>query len=75
MHQPEASLSDWGVRILTGNECPRYDINWSDSETPALDIWKMLSSALLSLLQVPLWIRVVARDRVQSMGEIEQYDI
>ena len=36
-----------------------------------LELWGMLSTPLLPLLPGPLWVEVVAPDRVLSMGQIE----
>ena len=49
-----------------------YDIEPSDSEAPSLEIWGMWSTLSLPLLPGPLKTRVVAPDRVLSMGQIEQ---
>ena len=54
------------------NECPDYGVKPSDSETPALEIWGIRSTPSLPLLPGPLWLGVVASDRVLSMGQIEQ---
>ena len=60
-----------GVRP-SGNECPGYDIKQSNSEASVmLESWGMQSAPLLSSLPGPLWLRVVAPDRVLSMGQIE----
>ena len=40
-----------------------------------LEIWEMWSTASLPLLPGPLWPRVVAPDRILSMGQIELFDI
>ena len=39
-----------------------------------LDLWGMWSTPLLPSLPDPLWPRVVAPDRVLSMGQIELFD-
>ena len=58
-----------GVRPLTlCNECPGYDAKQSDSEAPVLEFWGIWSSSSLPLLLGPLWPRMVAPDRVLSMG-------
>ncbi len=54
------------------NECPGYDTKQSDGEAPVmLELWEMLSTPLLPSLPGPLWPRVVAPDRVLSIGQIE----
>ena len=54
------------------NESTRYDTNPSDSEAPVmLELWGMQSTPLLPLLPGPLWSRVVALERILSMGKIE----
>ena len=50
------------------NVCQGYDIKTSDGEAPALEIWGMWSIPSLSSLPGPLWLGVVAPDRVLSMG-------
>ena len=45
-----------------------YDIKQSDGEAPVLEFWRMWSTPLLPLFPDPLWPRVVAPDRVLSMG-------
>ena len=55
------------------NECPVYDTKQFDGEAPVmLELWGMQSVSLLPLPPGPLWRRVVAPDRVLSMGQIEQ---
>ena len=55
------------------NEYPRYDIKQSDGEAPImLEIWEMQSNSSLPSLPGSLWPEVVTRDRVLSMGQIEQ---
>ena len=69
----------WGCRIHRlllcrgvrppANECPGCDTKQSDGEVPAvLELWGMQSTTSLPLLPGPLWPRVVAPDRVLSMG-------
>ena len=44
----------------------------SDGEVPVvLELWGIRSSPLLSSLPGPLWLGVVASDRVLSKGQIE----
>ena len=50
------------------NNCPGYDIKPSDGEALALEIWGMWSIPSLPLLSCPLWLGVVAPDRVLLMG-------
>ena len=53
-----------------------YDIKQSDGEGPViLKLWGMRSTPSLQSLPGPLWPRVVALDRVLSMGRIEVFDI
>ena len=40
-----------------------------------LELWGMYSTTSLPSLQGPLWSGVVALDRVQSMGQIELFEI
>ncbi len=48
----------------------------SDYEVPIiLELWGMRSTPSLPSLQGSLWPRVVAPDRVLSMGQIELFDI
>ena len=54
------------------NKCPGYDIKQSDSNAPALKIWRMRSTPSLLFLSGPLRSEVVASDRVISMGQIQQ---
>ena len=52
--------------------CPGYDIKQSDGEVPVMmELWGMWSSSSLPLLPGSLWPRVVAYDRVLSIGQIE----
>ena len=43
-----------------------------DGEVPDLEVWGMQSTPSLPLLPGPLWPRMVAPDRVLSMGQTEQ---
>ena len=63
-----------GVRPPT-KKCPRYDIKQSDGEAPVFELCGMQSTPSLPLLPVPLWLQVVAPDRVLFMGQIELFDI
>ena len=40
-----------------------------------LELWGMPSTPLFSSHPCPLWPRVVAPDRILSMGQIELFDI
>ena len=52
------------------NECPDNDTKQSDVEAPVmLEFWGMRSSPSLPPLPSPLWPRVVAPDRVLSIGQ------
>ena len=49
-----------------------YDTKQSDGEVPViLQLWEMWSTPSFPLLPDPLWHRVVAPDKVLSMGQIE----
>ena len=51
---------------------PGYDTTQSDGDVPVmLELWGMRNTPSLPLLPGPLWPRVVAPDRVLSMGYIE----
>ena len=52
------------------NECPDYNTKQSDVEVPVmLELWGMQRTPLLPSLPGPLWPRVVAPDRVLSIGQ------
>ena len=54
------------------NKCPGYNTKQSDGEVPImLELWGMQSIPLLPSLPFPLWLRVVATDRVLSMRILE----
>ena len=56
----------------SSNECPVYDTKQSDAEASVmLELWGMQSTPLLPSLSVPLWLGVVAPDRVLSVDQIE----
>ena len=71
----------WGFRIhqlllcrktTLYHKCSGYDTKQSDGETPVmLENWGMWSTPSLPSLPSPLWLGVVAPDRVLSMGQIE----
>ena len=50
----------------------RYDTEQSDGEATVMqELWEMLNTPSLPSLPGPLWLGLVARDRVLSMGQIE----
>ena len=50
-------------------ECPVYDIKLSDVEAPVmLELWETQSTPSLPSLPGSVWLRVVARERILSMG-------
>ena len=54
------------------NESPEYDTKQSDDEVSVmLEFWGMQSTPSSSLLHGPLWPKVVALDRVLTMGQIK----
>ena len=56
----------------TPNECSGYDTKQSDGEVPVtMELQGMQSTPSFPLLPGSLWLRVVALDRVLSMGQIE----
>ena len=58
------------------NEYPGYDPKQSDGEVPVmLELWGMQNTPLLQSLPGPLWLEVVAPDRVRSMSinSLKQY--
>ena len=60
-----------GVRSPS-NEYLGHDTKQSDGEIPVMqELWGMWSTSSLPLPLSPLWPRVVAPDRVQSMDQIE----
>ena len=71
----------WGCRIHqlylcrvlhSLNKCPGYDIKQSDSDVPVmLELWGKQSTPLLPSLPGLLCLKVVAPDRVRSIGQIE----
>ena len=70
---PKSGLFSWGCRMhqlhFCRDKCPGYDVKQSDSETLVmLELWRMLSTLLLPSLPGPLWLGVVAPDRVLSMS-------
>ena len=73
----------WGCRIhrlhlcrgedTPHNECPRYDTKQTDDEVRImLKLCGMRSTSPLLSLPSPLWLGVVAPDRVLCMGQIKQ---
>ena len=68
---PTASLQG-GKTLPTHNECSGYDTKQSDEEVLVmLELWRMRNTPSLPSLPCPLWPRVVAPDRIQSMDQIE----
>ena len=58
------------------NKCPGYDIKQSDSEALVmLELWGMQKTPSMPSFLGPLWLAVLAPDRVLSMGQIELFDI
>ena len=54
------------------NECAGYNTKQSDGEDLVmLKLWRMRNTLFLPSLPGPLWPRVIASDRVPSMGQIE----
>ena len=70
-----SAQSTGAVEFTDCNKCLVYDTKKSDDEVMVLEIWGMWSTLLLPLLPSPLWPRVVALDRILSMGQIELFDI
>ena len=75
-------LAGWDCRIHrlhhsrsvrpSHNEGPGYDTKQSDCEVPImLELWGIRSTPSLPSPQGPLWPRLVAQDRVLSVGQIE----
>ena len=54
---------------------PGYDIKPSDGEVPVLECWRIWSTPLLPLFPGPFWLRLVAANRLLSMGQTELYII
>ena len=55
-----------GVRPHPTNECPRYETKQSDNETPVvMELYR------IAITPKPTLARVVASDRILSMGQIE----
>ena len=52
-----------------------YDPKQFDDEAPVLEIWGMGSTPSFPLLPGPLWPRVVAPDRILSMGQIWHFKL
>ena len=57
---------------IYSKSCHGYDIKQSDDKAPVMEIERMRSIPSLPSLPGPLWPRMVALDRVQCMGQIEQ---
>ena len=81
----QGGIDSWGCRIhlldlcrrvRPPNEYPGYDIKQSNGEGPVkLEFWEMRSTPSLPLLPCPLWLGVVALERLLPMGQIELFDI
>ena len=54
------------------NKCPGYNIKTFDGEAPVLE---NMEYPFITTLPGPLWPRVIALDRVLSVGQIELFDI
>ena len=61
-------------RRVTDNQCPGYDTNQFDGETPILELWGMQSALSFQLLPGLLLPKEVALDWDLSMGQIELVD-
>ena len=72
----------WGCKIHQMNPCREVrfsrtsdlhsTLKKSDGEVPVMvECWEMQSTLSLPSLPVPLWLGVLAPDRVLSMGQIE----
>ena len=59
----------------TSNESHGYDITPFDGEAQAVELWGIWSTSSFPLLPDPLWLGVVASDRVLSIGQIELFYI
>ena len=58
--------------VTTLSECPGYNTKQSDGQVPViLELWGMWSTSSLPSLPDPLWLGVVAADRILSMRQIE----
>ena len=63
-------------RYDSPNACPWYDTKQSDDEALIkLELWGMQCTPLLPSIPSPLWLGVVAPDRVLSFRRIELFDI
>ena len=59
-----------------GKTHPGYDTKKPQGEAPVMqELWGIESTPLLPSLSVPLWTRLVAPDRVLSVGQIELFNI
>ena len=53
-----------------------YDTKISDGDVQVmLELWETRSTILLPFLPGPLWPEILASDKIQSMGQIELFDI
>ena len=66
-----AEYTNWifAEGLDSNNECPGYETKQCDGKFPVfLELWGMQSTTSLPSLPGPLWSRVVAPDKVLSMG-------
>ena len=76
-----AGAVEYETAFLQMEKSPHQRVSWYDTKqsegvaSVILEIWGILSTPLLPLLQGLLWLPVVAYDRVLSMGRIELFDI
>ena len=65
-----------GVTLPTPNECLEYDTKQSDGEDSVmLELWRMQSTPSFQLLIGPLWPGAVVPYRIESIGQIQLFDI
>ena len=58
------------------HECPVYDTKQFDGKVSVmLELWEMQSNPTLASLPGPLWPRVVAPNRILTIGQIELFHI
>ena len=71
----QAASLQRGKKTHHCNECPGYNIKKSDGDASDLEVRGMQSTSSLALFSGPLCTGVVIPDRVQSMGQMELFDI
>ena len=59
---------------ISANKCPNYVSKQSDGEAPVM-LWGRRRTPSSLSLPGPLWLGVVALERVLSMGKIELFHI